>query len=475
MNIVLSTIQLETLLKSGVKQHLDMKEQEGGESTGDAQPKSGTSPNQGGGQGYPQVGKWETGIERGPANQIGVTKWGDIVGSKIQRGKANQLKEQIENINPKNLKFGDGGLRNPNQVNDVKVLQQKLFDSGFLKTDTMKPTGYFGNITKLALEKYQQTQKTPAQQKFGNPADIKTYPSCVGSETSNKNRAELIKSQSGSYFINIKWLPGFQFYNNNRVMKPNRTMGNYSCSGRDILIDGIDIKSQEWEKIKDKYTTDYEKRELSKTNSMLDRMSKIDTHDILTILEMGSFLIPVIGPFVSAGFGLGNAALYYKEGDTKTAGLFALFSLVPVIGEIPAVKQLGRAGMESLFKKIGVGGGKVVLTPLEKEAIQGLKTNEGIIKKELDNQTIKLSLQALKSGKPILTKQQKVLRAVSNIGVTGLGYYGLGSVYSKTYDKLGGKPEINKDLLTKITKSKTIKNIKDEDMELVDGMWVPKE
>lgn len=43
---------------------------------------------------YPAVGKWESGVTRGPANQIGVTKWSDIVGSTLTRGKANPLKEQ---------------------------------------------------------------------------------------------------------------------------------------------------------------------------------------------------------------------------------------------------------------------------------------------------------------------------------------------------------------------------------------------
>lgn len=39
--------------------------------------------------GYPTVTKWETGIARGPANQIGNTKWRDS--HKIVRGKANTL------------------------------------------------------------------------------------------------------------------------------------------------------------------------------------------------------------------------------------------------------------------------------------------------------------------------------------------------------------------------------------------------
>jgi hypothetical protein len=59
-----------------------------------SEPEKGTSDKQAGGQGYPQVGKWESGVTRGPGNQVGVTKWADIVGAKLTRGKSNQLKEQ---------------------------------------------------------------------------------------------------------------------------------------------------------------------------------------------------------------------------------------------------------------------------------------------------------------------------------------------------------------------------------------------
>lgn len=61
-------------------------------------PEAGTSNKQGGGQGYPSVTKWESGIQRGPANQVGVTKWSDVVGSKLQRGKANPLTEQPDDV-----------------------------------------------------------------------------------------------------------------------------------------------------------------------------------------------------------------------------------------------------------------------------------------------------------------------------------------------------------------------------------------
>ena len=76
------------------KQILSLSEQDATADPAAQAPTAGTSDKQAGGQGYPEVGKWESGIERGPANQVGVTKWADVVGSKLKRGHANPLKEQ---------------------------------------------------------------------------------------------------------------------------------------------------------------------------------------------------------------------------------------------------------------------------------------------------------------------------------------------------------------------------------------------
>jgi len=53
---------------------------------------AGTSPGAADYPPYPEVGHWESGVTRGPANQIAVTKWSDTVGSSLTRGKANPLK-----------------------------------------------------------------------------------------------------------------------------------------------------------------------------------------------------------------------------------------------------------------------------------------------------------------------------------------------------------------------------------------------
>lgn len=60
---------------------------------GDAAPEAGTSSD---GEVKTGASKWESGVTRGPGNQIGVTKWSETVGSKITRGKANPLSEQAK-------------------------------------------------------------------------------------------------------------------------------------------------------------------------------------------------------------------------------------------------------------------------------------------------------------------------------------------------------------------------------------------
>ncbi len=84
----------ETQLRNLIKNTLKTKELGEQETPVNPEPKSGTSDKQTGGSGYPEVGKWESGVTRGPANQVGVTKWSDVVGVNLKRSKANQLKEQ---------------------------------------------------------------------------------------------------------------------------------------------------------------------------------------------------------------------------------------------------------------------------------------------------------------------------------------------------------------------------------------------
>jgi len=71
-----------------MKRYTPKKDFDGELDEQDAPPATGGAAT-GGGSKYPTVTKWESGVTRGPANQIGLTKWRDIV--KVTRGKANTL------------------------------------------------------------------------------------------------------------------------------------------------------------------------------------------------------------------------------------------------------------------------------------------------------------------------------------------------------------------------------------------------
>ena len=78
MRIMVSEKQLQNILSN----QREMGEQEDGTETGTSDSGAGTTAGS---------KKWETGIQRGPANQLAVTKWSDTVGQSTTRGKANPI------------------------------------------------------------------------------------------------------------------------------------------------------------------------------------------------------------------------------------------------------------------------------------------------------------------------------------------------------------------------------------------------
>jgi hypothetical protein len=84
------SMNVDDLIMIFNKYTTDFSKEEMGEQ--EAAPASSGGASSGGGAkpAYPTVTKWESGVARtGPANQIGLTKWSEIV--KINRGKANTL------------------------------------------------------------------------------------------------------------------------------------------------------------------------------------------------------------------------------------------------------------------------------------------------------------------------------------------------------------------------------------------------
>ena len=324
MKLGLSERQYKLVISEVVKNQ-EIEEQGG---PVNSEPEAGTSAQQSGGQGYPAVGKWESGVTRGPGNQIGVTKWSDIVGASLKRGKANPLKEQ----------------------NDL------AFD--------------------------------------------RRYGTAAAAEKSNRENRELVQG-------------------------------------------------------------------------VIDFYKKYN-HEVNMVLQIGALFIPFVGPLVSGGIGLMDAAQYYNDGDTKMAGMVGMFALLPGVGsivsKIPIVKTLGSKGMVELAKKLTLG--TKITNPTEIKVVTEMAKYKDLIKAEMEKIGKDATIAAARKGvqKNIVKKNvtNKALGTVAGIA----GYGGIGVAYSMGYDKLTGAPKKNMARLTKDTP--TI--YKTEGMvQLPDGTWEPKD
>lgn len=128
--------------------------------------------------------------------------------------------------------------------------------------------------------------------------------------------------------------------------------------------------------------------------------TNLDSHTKLVVGQIVTAVIPVVGPFISAGLGLVDSALYYKEGDKGTAGITALFSLLPFVGKIPGVKEFGSKVWSTLASKISSG---IKLSQSEIGLVNEVVSNSDAVKTALNNASSKLSpfakqIQQLKPG-----------------------------------------------------------------------------
>ena len=131
-----------------------------------------------------------------------------------------------------------------------------------------------------------------------------------------------------------------------------------------------------------------------------------DLHSFMTVLQIGTAFIPLVGPFISMGVGLADAAMYYNEGDTKTAGLVGVFAMIPGIGGLASkmglsswtAKALGEIG-----KKISLG---LKLSPVEIQVGKKVAQYKNLIQQEI----AKVGVSAAKQN----VKKRLVKKAIIN-------------------------------------------------------------
>ena len=158
---------------------------------------------------------------------------------------------------------------------------------------------------------------------------------------------------------------------------------------------------------------------------------RLDKHTELAILLIVTAVIPLIGPFISAGIGLYDAKLYYDDGDTKTAGLVAMFAIIPGIGGLASKLGLTKwtaKALGELAKKISWGQ---KLLPQEIQAAKIIAKNQNLILADIKASPVIAKELAKQSAKEIA---KKVATTVGKTTATVGGYVAAGKAYSKTYD-----------------------------------------
>ena len=166
--------------------------------------------------------------------------------------------------------------------------------------------------------------------------------------------------------------------------------------------------------------------------------SALDPHLVLPILSVGSFFIPVVGPFLSLGLEFADAALYWKEGDKEMAGLALAFTIIPfgeLIRKIPAVRGKSIKWLTEAVEK-GVNGRQ--LTKLEKQAVEQIIDNTGDISRLAKREVLKTAFKTAKSLKDkigLIYKMAKTYRGagflstVIQIGGIYYSYYKLLKIF----------------------------------------------
>lgn len=111
--------------------------------------------------------------------------------------------------------------------------------------------------------------------------------------------------------------------------------------------------------------------------------SNVDSRSVIWgVAAFASAFIPVVGPFVTAGIGLGGAADLWTSNKKKEAAIAAFFSVLPLIGKIPAVGRIGTS-LAAELKAAVIGEG--VLTEKQLETLLSIikydsEISDGIVK-----------------------------------------------------------------------------------------------
>jgi hypothetical protein len=125
-------------------------------------------------------------------------------------------------------------------------------------------------------------------------------------------------------------------------------------------------------------------------------------HSVIEGLQIASMFVPFVGPFLAAGLGIADSAIYYNEGKKAEAGLTFALSVIPFASEIPALKNIGKPIFKSIadktIKKIPFNAEELnVVKLINTHKAEFQKTTQDWIKKQSNNKVVQEMLTIAKN------------------------------------------------------------------------------
>ena len=180
----------------------------------------------------------------------------------------------------------------------------------------------------------------------------------------------------------------------------------------------------------------------AKYNKDMTNFLQENRHGVLQVAALGSFFIPLVGPFLSLGLELADASLYYNEGDKYMGGLTLAFAAIPtsqLVLKIPAVKKITKQSLVKILKFMELGPkSKIVLSQTEKETTEQIAKNSKWIKYISALNLVKTSFSVLLKKLSLRNFIKFMMKWKSNNKIKyaiGHGLIQIGGIMY-TYDKL---------------------------------------
>ena len=310
--------------------------------------------------GYPTLNKWKFGLDYGGRDKYSTTQVTDF-NTSFKSGQKNpnipsevnidMTREEAGEIFRKFIKRAYAGVKTPRKLSVPGVIDSNC--DGLKKL--IKSLQILTVNELLALYKVNKSLGTNNIFNWIIDYGLKYYPSVKGKEKIRTASCNMYPKQlytiqgdfakgeqhvEGLIDLTTIW-PELQKYGDIlNDFKISIAQGLYKLA-QYLNVDGVESSANYHIAVKRSDLEDFGKYGIGAYGGVqmgTYNLVKAYPHEVALALSIGASFFGPVGLLVSSGIMIGDAALYYKEGDYNMAGLSAIFAVLPFL-KVPGLKQ----------------------------------------------------------------------------------------------------------------------------------------